>query len=344
MSSASPSGVTPSSGNQGDHGYPLVLAQIASLTREWQGPIVIAAHVDPDGDALGSSLALMRALRQLGKRAVVTMDPPRYLQFLAAEGDLVGELSQIEPETLVFALDAGDPERVWGVPLQQARAVINIDHHGTNTRFGDLAVVEPSKAACAILVKELIDLLGATWNSELATPCLTGIITDTGNFRHSNTGREAFEAAGALIEHGVDYPRLTDRLQWREKTYFPLLGRVMQTVRYDLNDLLVTAELTDAMRADLGAGDDDSDDFVGLIRYAEGTKVAALLKQRGEQVKVSVRTRDGVSAQRICVALGGGGHVSAAGATLPGPIDAARVRFTEAVRQELALFTADSGS
>lgn len=309
---------------------------MASRTLSWSGPIVVAAHVDPDGDALGSSLALMRALRQLGKQAVVVMEPPPYLQFLAEEGEVVGQLTELEPGTLVYALDSGEAPRVWGVPLDQAAEVFNVDHHGTNTRFGDLAVVEPSKAACAMLIKELIDLLGAQWSADLATPCLTGILTDTGNFRHSNTGRESLEMAGVLIDHGVDYARLTDRLQWRDKGYFPLLGSVMQTVRYDLDDLLVTAAVTDEMREALGASVDDSDDFVGLIRYAEGTKVAALFKQRGEEIKVSVRTRDGVSAQRICVELGGGGHVSAAGATLAGPMAEARARFIEAVKRELA--------
>ena len=309
---------------------------MASRTLSWSGPIVVAAHVDPDGDALGSSLALMRALRQLGKQAEVVMEPPPYLQFLAEEGEVVGQLTELEPGTLVYALDSGEAPRVWGVPLDQAAEVFNVDHHGTNTRFGDLAVVEPSKAACAMLIKELIDLLGAQWSADLATPCLTGILTDTGNFRHSNTDRESLEMAGVLIDHGVDYARLTDRLQWRDKGYFPLLGSVMQTVRYDLDDLLVTAAVTDEMREALGASVDDSDDFVGLIRYAEGTKVAALFKQRGEEIKVSVRTRDGVSAQRICVELGGGGHVSAAGATLAGPMAEARARFIEAVKRELA--------
>ena len=336
MSSVPASPTSLSSGNQGDERYPQVLAEMASRTLSWAGPVVITAHVDPDGDALGSSLALMRALRQLGKQAVVVMDPPPYLRFLAKDGEVVDAMPELAEGTLVYALDSGEAARVWGAPLEQAAAVFNIDHHGTNTRFGDLVVVEPAKAACAILVKELIDQLGAQWNAELATPCLTGILTDTGNFRHSNTDREALEMAGVLIDHGVDYARLTDRLQWREKGYFPLLGRVMQTVRYDLDGLLVTAAVTDAMRNELGASVDDSDDFVGLIRYAEGTKIAALFKQRGEEVKVSVRTRDGVSAQRICVELGGGGHVSAAGATLAGPMENAFERFLAAAGRELA--------
>ncbi len=321
--------------NRGNDSYPQVITQMAARALEWEGPIVIVGHVDPDGDALGSSLALLRALRQLDKRAIVAMEPPRYLEFLVQEGELSPAFQTLEPGTLVFALDAGEPDRVWGAPLDQAEAVFNVDHHGTNTRFGDLVVVEPSKAACAILVKELVDALGVRWTADIATPCLTGILTDTGNFRHGNTSREALEVAGELIDQGVDYADLTDRLQWRHPSYFLLLGKVMQTVRYDLDGQLVTAYVSEEMREEAGAELDDSDDFVGLIRYAEGIKVAALLKQRGDSVKVSVRAREGASAQRICIELGGGGHVAAAGATLEGDIDSARARLAEATENEL---------
>lgn len=322
--------------NSGSEQYPEVLGAIAERSAAWSGPIVIVAHVDPDGDALGSSLALSRALEALGKRVEVVMEPPRYLTFLARPGELSPALERLEDDTLVFALDAGEPERVWGVPLDQAAVVFNIDHHGTNTRFGELSVVEPSKAACALLIKELIDLLGVPWTPAIATPCLTGILTDTGNFRHGNTSREALTVAGELIDMGIDYVELTDRLQWRHPAYFLLLGKVMQTVRYDLDGQLVTAYVTDGMRSDAGADLDDSDDFVGLIRYAEGISVAALLKERGDVVKISVRARGGASAQRICLELGGGGHVAAAGATVSGSLEEARAKLLDATRRELA--------
>jgi len=229
-----------------------------------------------------------------------------------------------------------DKPRVAGGPVDGAAFTVNIDHHGTNDRFGDIAVVQPSKAATALLVKELVEELGVAWTPAIATACLTGILTDTGNFRFANTSREALEAAGELLDHGVDYVWLTDRLQWRHPDYFQTLGKVMETVRFDLGGKLVTARYTAAMRASTGEEDDDSDDFVGIIRYAEGVLVAALLKERGPDVKVSVRTRDGVSAQAICVELGGGGHVAAAGATLPGAdLDTAERRLLEAVRREL---------
>lgn len=319
--------------NRGDERYPDVLAEMARRARAWEGPVVVVAHVDPDGDALGSALGIARALTSLGKRVLVPMQPPAYLRFLVKPGELTEPLDALPPGALVFVLDVGEPARVAGAPLEGAAELFNIDHHGTNSRFGDLAVVEPGKAATAMLVKEFIDALQITWTADVATPCLTGILTDTGNFRFGNTSVEALQTASELLAHDVDYGELTDRLQWRHPDYFPLLGKVMSTVTFAFDGQLVWAELTEAMRA--GSEDDDSDDFVGVIRYAEGAKVAVLLKERGDTVKVSVRAREGVSAQRICLSLGGGGHVAAAGATVPGTLAEVEAKMLAAVRAEL---------
>ena len=232
-------------------------------------------------------------------------------------------------------LDVSDAGRAAGAPLTGAQYTVNIDHHGTNTRFGDLALVHPQSAATAVIVKDLIEALVVPWSVDIATPCLTGILTDTGNFRFENTDREALHAAADLIEVGVPYADLTDRLQWRPASYFRMLGQVMTTVDFDLGGRLVTAQVSEAMRDRVGGTDADSEDFVGVIRYAEGSWVAALLKERPDGIKLSVRARTGVSAQNICVELGGGGHVAAAGATVPGPLDAARKRLRDATAKEL---------
>lgn len=321
--------------NRGESDYRAKLAETAALARGWQGPIVIASHVDPDGDALGSCLALKRALEALGKRVTLPLTPPRYLRFLAQPGELSPELEGLPAGCLLFVLDVADRPRVAGVPLTDAERVVNIDHHGTNDRFGDIYVVQPEKAATAVLIKELIDELDVAWTPAIATPCLTGILTDTGNFRYSNTNRDALETAGALIDVGIDYVDLTDRLQWRHPAYFRTLGLVMETVAFHFGGLLVTARFTAAMRQPEGGDIDDTDDFVGIIRYAEGAKVAAILKEREGAVKVSVRTRSGVSAQAICVELGGGGHVAAAGATVAGDIQTAERALLTATEREL---------
>jgi len=321
--------------NRPDPDYRTKLAKAAEVARNWTGPITIVSHVDPDGDALGSCLALRRALVALHKEVTVALAPPSYLEFLAEPGELVPELAQLAPDTLLFVLDVADRPRVAGAPLDGAAFTVNIDHHGTNDRFGDIAVVQPDKAATAMLIKELIDELGVAWSAAIATPCLAGIITDTGNFRFANTDRAVLETAGELIDHGVAYVDLTDRLQWRHPAYFPTLGKVMSTVHYELDGRLVIAHFTAAVRDAAKAADDDSDDFVGVIRYAEGVLVAALLKERNDGVKISVRTRNGVSAQNICVELGGGGHVAAAGATVSGTLAAVEEKLVAATAREL---------
>ena len=328
----------------GEHGYAAALTEIADALRAWQGPIVIVSHVDPDGDAFGSSLALKRALEHLGKRVVLPLEPPRFLAFLAEAGELSAPLEDLPEHALLTVLDVADRSRATGAPFTGAEKIINIDHHGTNDHFGDLALVAPEKAATAQIVKDLLDTLGFPWTVDVATPCLTGILTDTGNFRHANTDRSVLEAAGALIDVGVPYTELTDRLQWRHPDYFKMLGEVMGTVDFHLDGRLVTARLTRAMRERIGESDDDSDDFVGLIRYAEGTLVAALLKERDEGVKLSVRSRGGVSAQAICRELGGGGHVAAAGATVAGDMDEALRQLEVATRHELERQAPEAGA
>jgi phosphoesterase RecJ-like protein len=327
--------MTSSVDNRGDPHYSDKLLRIATKLRDWQGPVVIVSHVDPDGDALGSSLALKRALESLGKAVTLPLEPPRYLAFLADDGELSPPLATLPGGALLAVLDVADEPRVEGAPLAGAEFTINVDHHGTNSRFGDLALVEPAKAATAQIVKEIIDAMGVSWTSRIATPCLTGLLTDTGNFRFANTDPETLQTAGELIATGVDYAFLTDRLQWRHRDYYRMLGLVMSTIEFPLDGKVVLAGLTEEMRDEVPTSEDDSDDFVGLIRYVEGSKVAVFLKESDGHTKVSVRTRNGVSAQAICLELGGGGHVAAAGAKLEGPLPAARERVLEATKREL---------
>ncbi len=334
-----PSARTSGVDNSGEADYRAKVQAIADKLSAWQGPIVLIAHVDPDGDALGSTLALKRALAALGKETLLPLDAPRYLAFLAEEGELAGPLERLPGGCLLAILDVADEDRAEGAPLEGATFTVNIDHHGTNARFGDLACVEPSRAATAHIVKDIIDALPVAWTAAIATPCLTGILTDTGNLRFGNTTPETLRAAGELVAKGVSYADLTDRLQWRHPDYFRMLGKVMSTVEFPLGGLVAMARLTQRMRDEIGPTDDDSDDYVGFIRYAEGAQLAIFLKERsddeGPKTKLSVRAREGVSAQAVCLAFGGGGHVAAAGATLHVDMEEARRQVLEVVKEEL---------
>lgn len=324
--------------NTGERDYPAKLREIAGVLRSWDGPVALVSHVDPDGDALGSTLALKRALTQLGRPTTLAMDVPPYLRFLVKDGEVVPQLDSLEDGTLLLILDVADLPRVDSISeaaISSAAFTVNIDHHGTNGRFGDLALVEPAKAATCQIVKELIDELGVSWTSEIATPCLTGMITDTGSFRFSNTDASLLAAASDMLSHGVDYAGLADRLQWRARSYYQLMGAVLATLDYPLGGLVAIAHQTPEMEAGLDRDAGDSDDYVGLYRYAEGIKLAIFLKAGEDHTKVSVRSRDGVSAQNVCLDLGGGGHVAAAGAKLGRNLDDTRRLVLEAAEREL---------
>lgn len=323
--------------NRGEADYQGKIAQIATKLQAWQGPIALISHVDPDGDALASTLALKRALDSLGKVTQLAMEPPRYLRFLVKDGELVPQLASLAPNTLLVVMDVEVGPRATGAPLEHAAFIINIDHHGSNPRKGDLSCVEPGKAATAQITKDLIEALEAPWDVPMATACLSGILSDTGNFRFGNTTPEVLRDAGELIAKGVNYPELTDRLQFRHPDYFRMLGMVMSTISFHFGGLLVMAHMTKAMIDAIGPTDDDSNDYVGLIRYAEGSKVAVFLREQDEVIKISVRTRGGVSAQRICIALGGGGHVNAAGAKLAMSLQDAQQAVIREVERELQL-------
>ena len=322
--------------NRGELDYAAKVREVAERLTAWTGPIVLLAHVDPDGDALGATLALKRALDTLGKSTLLPIEPPAYLGFLAGAGELSPALDELPEGALLAVLDVADAPRAWGAPFEGAELLINVDHHGTNDRFGDLALVEPDAAATAQIVKDLIDAMPVEWTPAIATPCLAGIMSDTGTFRFANTDRDVLVAAGDLIAHGVAYTDLADRLQWRPPAYYRMLGRVMETIEFPLDGRAVLATVTEEIRREAGAEEGDSDDFVGLIRYAEGTHVAVLLKGKEDAVKISIRTRGDVSAQAICLELGGGGHVAAAGAKLNDPdLDAAKAKVLSAIRREL---------
>src|SRR5690554_2261653 len=184
--------------NRGEADYGGKLTEIASRLAGWHGPIALVSHVDPDGDALGSTLALKRALDSLGKQTTLAMQPPEFLKFLLADGEVTDSLTSLAENTLLCILDVADRPRVDAISaeaIEQAAFTINIDHHGTNDRFGDLALVQPSKAATCQIIKELIDELPVSCNRHIATPCLTGLITDTGSFRFSNTDSSVFSTA-----------------------------------------------------------------------------------------------------------------------------------------------------
>ncbi|UQN05893.1 bifunctional oligoribonuclease/PAP phosphatase NrnA [Deinococcus sp. QL22] len=315
------------------------VAAIVLLLRAHSGPIVVLAHEGPDGDALGSVLGLARALRSLGKQVTAPMDVPRYLSFLPEPGELSAPLESWPADALAVVLDVdnNDPARVAGADLAVFEGpVINIDHHGTNRRQATALLVDPARPAAALMVADVVDALGVTWTEAIATPLMLGLNTDTGSFRFSSVTPATFECAARLLTHGARLGWLNDSMAQNPRTYYLLLREVLTTMEFLHGGRVVLARVDDAMLERAGGSWEDVESYVGMLRASEGAELAVMVKDFGERVKLSLRSRGKVSAQNIAVALGGGGHVPAAGATVAEPYAAVRPQLDAAIAAELA--------
>lgn len=282
--------------NASEPHYAELTRAIADKLRRHPGPIVVLSHVDPDGDALGSCLGLVRALRSLGHDARMYMRVPRYLGYFLAEGEAQEALGAWPEGALLVVLDVdnNDTGRVAGADLASFTGqVINVDHHGTNKRRADLGLVDPTKAATALMVKDLIEALGVPWTPETATPVLLGINTDTGSFRFSNTTPEVLRAGADLVEHGAQLAWINEMLAQQPRAYFALLELVLGSMEFLMDGRVVTARVDEAMLHRTQSSWDDVESYVSTIRSAEGTELACLFKDYGERVKLSLRSRGG---------------------------------------------------
>ncbi|GMA14943.1 bifunctional oligoribonuclease/PAP phosphatase NrnA [Deinococcus metallilatus] len=325
--------------NEAAPAYAQDVAAVAAKLRQHPGPIVVLSHENPDGDALGSVLGLTRALRALGKTVIAPMDVPRYLRFLPGPGELSPPLAEWPAGALVAVLDVdnNDPARVAGADLSTFTGeVVNVDHHGTNARRAAALVVDPGRPATAMMVADVVDALCAPWSEAIATPLMLGLSTDTGSFRFDSVTPETFEAAARLRAHGARLGWINDQLGQNPRTYYLLLREVLSTMEFLHGGRVVLARVDDAMVQRAGASWEDVESYVSLLRGAEGSVLAVMVKDFGDRVKLSLRSRGDVSAQNIAVALGGGGHVPAAGATLALPYAEVRPLLDQAITAELA--------
>lgn len=319
--------------------YLQAVQNVARHLQRHQGPIVILAHENPDGDALGSVLGLARALRSLGKEVVAALNVPRYLQFLPQPGELIPHLESWPQNAMLAVLDVdnNDPVRVAGADLSTfSGPVVNVDHHGTNKRQATAGVVDPSRPAAAMMVADVLDALNIPWTEDMATPLMLGMMTDTGNFTFDSVTPETFQTAARLRGYGARIGWLMDNLRQHSHSYYLLLREVLGTMEFLHGGQVVLARVDESMLERANATWEDVETYVSILRSAEGSRLAVMVKDYGDRVKFSLRSRDGVSAQNIAVALGGGGHVPAAGATVNEPYGVARPLLEQAIAAELA--------
>jgi len=302
----------------------------------------ITTHLSPEGDAVGSALALRLLLRRLEREALIVLqDPvPQNLRFLkGTEGVRTPlELPQrLEEPELWFVLDCAGLDRV-GEEVRRlieasGRPIVNIDHHIDNSSFGDHNYVRQA-AATAQLVFELARAFGAV-DPEIATCLYAGIVADTDSFRNDNTDAHVLRAAAALVEEGARAREVAINLYERRRPgELRLLGYSLLHAR--LEDSIVWCELPLKVFAELGASPQETEHLVEELRALEGVEVAVLFKEleRG-RVKVSLRAKHGFKVNEVARRFGGGGHEQAAGCIVEGELAAVERLVLEELRRRL---------
>ncbi len=284
--------------------------------------VVIATHIDPDGDAVGSALGLYWLLREPGREIVLyNRDPVPYnFRFLPGAERFTRELP--EGSDLLCLLDCSTRERA-GERLEKwsgARRTLCIDHHLTTEVEADLALVHSRACATGELIFELARELKPAFGREVAVALYTAILTDTGSFRYSNTTPSAFAAAGELIARGVDPWEVTQAVfESQPLARFRLLVRVLATLRVSVSGRSAAVWVTREMFEETGSGSEYTDGMVNYPRAIAGVEVAFMVREtEGGLCKVSFRSRGRVNVAALAAEFGGGGHHNAAGCRMSG--------------------------
>jgi bifunctional oligoribonuclease and PAP phosphatase NrnA len=285
--------------------------------------IGIASHINPDGDSVGSLLALGMVLERQGKRAYASIPdpgsyPPQY-RFLPGQHLLSAPQDFPEKLDLFLALDCSNSDRLGSLRdiAKRATVLVNIDHHEDNTRYGSFNLVNKKASSTAELVYDLIEKAKWEINPDVATCLYTGIVTDTGRFQHRNTTTETFILASRLVKSGADiFGVVKEVYENQSLAYTRLLGRALQRAEILEEQDLIYSYVTLEDLKETGAVLPETEDLIDYLRAVRGTRIVALFKEMEDgKVRVSLRSRDGFEVGPVARGMGGGGHAMAAGYT-----------------------------
>ncbi len=314
--------------------------EVLSLLKQAQR-IFMVTHVAPDGDAVGSMLGLGWALRGLGKECVMCCGdrvPTTYSYLPGA--DSIQAQGPKGTEDLIVVLDSSDLDRLGEVGSSRAFSevpTLNVDHHVTNKGFGTCNLVDEKAAATAELVWDIISGLGVDVNRDIATCLLTAIVGDTRGFCTVNTTPRTLRIAAELVQAGAPLAAISSYLfNNRSLAYVRLWGKALEGVRN--RDGVIWTEITQEMREEAGASEEEGSGVVSFLLGLDGTAVALVFKERDDDlVEVSLRAKPEFDVSRIAARFGGGGHPQASGLVMAGGVQAVRDRVLSAIGETLEL-------
>lgn len=300
--------------------------------------VAVISHISPDGDTVGSALALYRAMKMYGKQPYIFCDDTPKGKLRVMKGVEEYTVANSSKYDLAIAVDCGDLQRLGecaGV-FNSAKQRVVIDHHKTNERFGDINLVDPSACATAQMMYFVLAKMNLI-DDEIAKLLYTGLVTDSGGFTYSSVSSDTFAVASQLIEYDIDASRICEHfLSTIQKNVFLLKNRVLSKAKFYDDD---TIGIISFLREDFEETDTDdskTDGIVNEIRNVDGVKVAVSISEIADKrYKVSFRSSDMVDCSRIAMVFGGGGHKNAAGCRVSGFYEDVVDKLLKAVRDEI---------
>lgn len=301
---------------------------------------LLTAHIFPDGDNIASVLALRAGLLQLGKRVQVAIDDtiPAQFRFLAGIESIMQPAEVHRDFEALIVLDSSSIDRIGSVQdfISEQISVVNIDHHISNTGFGDVQYIDPAATATAEIVFELLSDLNISMDIEIAKAIFTGIATDCGFFKYANTTSKSMAIAGKMIALGARAHEISDALKTKSPAALKLLACVLDRIQTTAQGKLAWLSIDDDMLTAVDAQQSDTDGFINYARYIEGVEVAVLFREvAGKGVKVSMRSKGDIDVSLIALHFGGGGHQKAAGCSLDVTLDAAKEQVLAVIEEQL---------
>ena len=297
--------------------------------------ILLITHVSPDSDAIGSALGLMHALKVLGKTITPSCADAIRDRFAMLPGHTEMVTQASGEFDLAVALDCGDELRlgsVWANLADPKPFLINVDHHISNTHFGQINWVDSSAASTAEMVLQIVDELSVPLNQDIATCLLYGIVGDTLGFRTPNTTPRQLQYAERCMAAGAAlYDSIDQQFNRRSQGMVRLWGKALDVMQ--IKDRIAYTAISKAMRDACGMGLADLNLASFLVSINEVDRSAVLVEKDDGRVEISLRAKRGFNVSDAAVALGGGGHALAAGATIDGPLAAATKRVLQALKQ-----------
>lgn len=305
--------------------------------------MLITSHINPDGDAIGSMLALALALKKMDKDIVVYNRDgvPYQFDHLPGADMVVTSLHGENPFDSAIVLDCSELERVGKdfSSMVSTNKWINIDHHLTNEYFAHISLIDKDACSTGYLVYEVIKALPVEMDKEIADNIYTTIIVDTGSFRYSNATKDAFVAAGELVSLGVSPWEISNKVYENQPLgRVKLLSLVLNSLEVSENGKVASLVVTQEMMSTTGTGHEETDGFVNYARSIEGVEVAFLVREiSSEEYKISYRSKGLVNVATVAQSFGGGGHRNAAGCVIRGTLKEARKAAFDAAGKEVGV-------